>query len=89
SIAAGGTLGILIPPPSVIMVVYGILTETDIGKLFAAGFLPGFLAILMYLATVLILTTFNPKWANLVLKAHGRNVYMPQRASLLLPSCLW
>ncbi|AQS51710.1 MAG TPA: TRAP transporter large permease [Paenalcaligenes hominis] len=60
SIAAGGTLGILIPP-SVIMVVYGILTETDIGKLFAAGFLPGFLAILMYLATVLILTTFNPK----------------------------
>lgn len=60
SIAAGGTLGILIPP-SVIMVVYGILTETDIGKLFAAGFLPGFLAIVMYLATVLILTTLNPK----------------------------
>ncbi|MEZ2720065.1 TRAP transporter large permease [Paenalcaligenes hominis] len=60
SIAAGGTLGILIPP-SVIMVVYGILTETDIGKLFAAGFLPGFLAIVMYLITVLILTTLNPK----------------------------
>lgn len=60
SIAAGGTLGILIPP-SVIMVVYGILTETDIGKLFAAGFLPGFLAIVMYLATVLVLTTLNPK----------------------------
>ena len=60
SIAAGGTLGILIPP-SIIMVVYGILTETDIGKLFAAGFLPGVLAIVMYLATVLILTTINPK----------------------------
>lgn len=60
SIAAGGTLGILIPP-SIIMVVYGILTETDIGKLFAAGFLPGFLAILMYLATVMVLTTINPK----------------------------
>lgn len=60
SIAAGGTLGILIPP-SVIMVVYGILTETDIGKLFAAGFLPGFIAVLMYLLTIVILTAINPK----------------------------
>lgn len=60
SIAAGGTLGILIPP-SVIMVVYGILTETDIGKLFAAGFLPGFIALVMYLLTVTLLTTINPK----------------------------
>lgn len=60
SIAAGGTLGILIPP-SVIMVVYGILTETDIGKLFAAGFLPGFIAVLMYLLTVVIMTAINPK----------------------------
>lgn len=40
SIAAGGTLGILIPP-SVIMVIYGILTETSVGKLFIAGILPG------------------------------------------------
>ena len=39
SIAAGGTLGILIPP-STIMVIYGIMTETNIGKLFAAGFCP-------------------------------------------------
>lgn len=60
SIAAGGTLGILIPP-SVIMVVYGILSETDIGKLFAAGFLPGFIAMLMYLLTIVVLTTINPK----------------------------
>ncbi|NHC62512.1 TRAP transporter large permease [Paenalcaligenes suwonensis] len=60
SIAAGGTLGVLIPP-SVIMVVYGILTETDIGKLFAAGVIPGALAILMYLLTVLVLTIINPK----------------------------
>lgn len=59
SIAAGGTLGILIPP-SVMMVVYGILTETDIGKLFAAGFLPGMLAMLMYLITVMIITAINP-----------------------------
>ena len=40
SIAAGGTLGILIPP-SVIMVIYGIMTETSIGKLFVAGIIPG------------------------------------------------
>ncbi|HRL20346.1 TRAP transporter large permease [Alcaligenes sp. SDU_A2] len=59
SIAAGGTLGILIPP-SVMMVVYGILTETDIGKLFAAGFLPGMVAMLMYLLTVTVITAINP-----------------------------
>jgi len=44
SIAAGGTLGILIPP-STIMVIYGIITETNIGRLFAAGVLPGVLAV--------------------------------------------
>ncbi|MAS06233.1 MAG: C4-dicarboxylate ABC transporter permease [Ahrensia sp.] len=52
-IAAGGTLGILIPP-SVVLVVYGYITETDVGKLFIAGILPGLLAMAMYMATVLI-----------------------------------
>lgn len=51
SIAAGGTLGILIPP-SVILVLYGLMTETSIRELFAAGFIPGFLGILMYLGAV-------------------------------------
>ena len=51
SIAAGGTLGILIPP-SVILVIYGLLTETSIGKLFIAGVIPGFLGILFYLLAV-------------------------------------
>jgi tripartite ATP-independent transporter DctM subunit len=51
SIASGGTLGILIPP-SVIMVIYGFLTETSIRDLFAAGFLPGFLGILLYMLAV-------------------------------------
>jgi len=51
SIAAGGTLGILIPP-SVILVIYGLLTETSIGKLFIAGIVPGALGILFYLAAV-------------------------------------
>ncbi len=51
AIAAGGTLGILIPP-SVVLAVYGILTEQDIGKLFMAGILPGLIAIVFYLAAV-------------------------------------
>ncbi|MCB1833408.1 MAG: TRAP transporter large permease subunit, partial [Geminicoccaceae bacterium] len=51
SIAAGGTLGILIPP-SVVLVIYGILTEQSIGKLFIAGILPGLLGILLYLLAV-------------------------------------
>ena len=51
SIAAGGTLGILIPP-SVILVIYGIMTEQSIRELFAAGFLPGLLGVLLYLGAV-------------------------------------
>ncbi|EHA16452.1 TRAP transporter large permease [Halomonas sp. HAL1] len=51
SIAAGGTLGILIPP-SVMLVIYGIITETSIRELFAAGFIPGMLGIVMYLGAV-------------------------------------
>ncbi len=46
SIAAGGTLGILIPP-STLMVIYGVMTETNIGKMFAAGILPGILATIL------------------------------------------
>lgn len=51
SIAAGGTLGILIPP-SVILVIYGLLTETSIGQLFIAGVIPGALGIFFYLLAV-------------------------------------
>jgi tripartite ATP-independent transporter DctM subunit len=59
SIAAGGTLGILIPP-SVILVIYGLLTETSIGQLFIAGIIPGALGILFYLAAVYISVLRNP-----------------------------
>ncbi len=59
SIAAGGTLGILIPP-SVILVIYGILTETSIGQLFIAGIVPGMLGILFYLVAVRITVALNP-----------------------------
>ena len=54
SIAAGGTIGILIPP-SVIMLIYGILTETSIGDLFIAGIIPGILLTLLFMATVVVI----------------------------------
>ncbi len=59
SIAAGGTLGIL-SPPSTIMVIYGIFTETNIGKLFAAGVLPGILATLLLCVAVQWVTWRDP-----------------------------
>ena len=62
SIAAGGTIGILIPP-SIVLVVYAILTEQSIGKLFMAGFFPGLLEAGLYILTIFILTRFRPDWA--------------------------
>ncbi len=59
TIAAGGSLGILIPP-SVIFVVYGIMTEQSIGKLFAAGIFPGILLALLFMLTVYIRVQLNP-----------------------------
>lgn len=60
SIAAGGTIGILIPP-SVLMVVYGLLTETSISRLFLAGILPGILTVIVFMITVSITTRLDPK----------------------------
>src|SRR3954447_19674197 len=60
AIAAGGTLGILIPP-STIMVIYGIMTGTSIGKLFAAGILPGILATVLLCLAVQYVTWRDPK----------------------------
>ena len=60
AIAAGGTLGILIPP-SVILVIYGIITETHIGKLFAAGLVPGIVALALYSAAIAYITWRNPE----------------------------
>ncbi|GAB6147173.1 TRAP transporter large permease [Desulfocicer niacini] len=60
SIAAGGSIGILIPP-SVILIIYGIITEQSIGKLFLAGFVPGILEAVFYIITIIILTHMNPQ----------------------------
>ena len=59
AIAAGGTLGILIPP-STILVIYGVMTETSIGKLFAAGVVPGLLATLLLCLAVQFITWRDP-----------------------------
>lgn len=59
SIAAGGTLGILIPP-SVILVIYGLLTETSIGKLFMAGIVPGLIGVVFYLGAVRFTVARDP-----------------------------
>jgi tripartite ATP-independent transporter DctM subunit len=59
TLAAGGTLGILIPP-SVILVVYAILTEQNIAKLFIAAFVPGIIAALGYIAAIAVFVRFDP-----------------------------
>jgi tripartite ATP-independent transporter DctM subunit len=59
TVAAAGTLGILIPP-STILIIYGILTEDSIGKLFVAGILPGLLLSIFFAATVAVLCWRNP-----------------------------
>ena len=61
-IAAGGTLGIMIPP-STILVLYGIMTEVDIAKLFAAGVVPGLLGVLFYVVLVQWIAARNPQSA--------------------------
>ncbi len=60
--AAGGTLGIMIPP-STIMVIYGIITETNIGKLFAAGVIPGILTALLMMGAIVYMTSKDPEHA--------------------------
>src|SRR5512140_241251 len=59
ALAAGGTLGIMIPP-SVPLVIYAILTQESIGKLFVAAFLPGIIAMLGYMLVVKIVVTWKP-----------------------------
>lgn len=61
-IAAGGSLGILIPP-SVIFIIYGIMTEQSIGKLFMAGILPGIMLTGLFILSIIIWVTLNPELA--------------------------
>ena len=70
-IAAGGTLGAMLPP-STVLAVYGLITQQDVGKLFRAGILPGLLAIVMYLATIALITRVRPDFLPTVPKVSWR-----------------
>jgi C4-dicarboxylate transporter DctM subunit len=59
AVAAGGTMGILIPP-SIIFILYGVITEQSIGKLFLAGFIPGVLEAVFYIITIHLLVLWKP-----------------------------
>ena len=59
AVAAGGTIGILIPP-SIILIIYGMLTEQSIGRLFMAGIIPGILEALFYIVTIYVVCKLNP-----------------------------
>jgi tripartite ATP-independent transporter DctM subunit len=76
-VAAGGTLGILIPP-STVLVIYGILTEQSIGKLFLAGFLPGLLLTALFIVTVVIVCGVRPDFGP-----PGPRTAMPERWAAL------
>jgi len=62
SVAAGGTLGILIPP-STGFIIYAVLTEVSIGKLFLSGVIPGILLTLLFVVTIAVMTSRNPELA--------------------------
>src|SRR5208282_5324824 len=70
-IAAGGTLGAMLPP-STVLAVYGIITEQDIGKLFIAGVLPGVLAACMYMLTIALMGLVRPKFLPAAPRASWR-----------------
>nr|WP_325249051.1 TRAP transporter large permease [Amylibacter sp.] len=64
TVAAGGTLGVLIPP-SVLLVIYGLLTQSSIGQLFIAALIPGILGALFYAAAIMVIVRIKPEIAPL------------------------
>lgn len=76
AVAAGGTLGILIPP-SLPMIIYATVTETSVGRLFAAGMIPGVLATLLYITATMVWARAKPE-----LGPPGKRVAWAQRLAL-------
>jgi len=62
SLASGGTLGILIPP-SIPMIIYGLMTETSVGQLYIAGIVPGILLALLFVGYIIVLCAWRPELA--------------------------
>ncbi len=81
TLAAGGTLGILIPP-SVILVIYAILAEQNVAKLFVAAFIPGILAMLGYMAAIAIYVRVFPN-------AGGVRARIPYRERFTALRAVW
>ncbi|TAN30040.1 MAG: TRAP transporter large permease [Castellaniella sp.] len=71
SIAAGGTLGILIPP-SINLILYGVLTNTSVPQLYLAGFIPGILLAALFMLTIGIACSLRPAWGGHRVKASWR-----------------
>src|SRR5438477_13140938 len=67
-IAAGGTLGAMLPP-STVLAVYALITQQDVGKLFQAGILPGLLAMTMYMLTIAVIVRVRPNFLPTAPKA--------------------
>ena len=63
TLAAGGTLGILIPP-SINMIIYGVMTDTSVPKLYLAGFLPGFILTVLFSLVVIVACWWKPEWGG-------------------------
>jgi tripartite ATP-independent transporter DctM subunit len=63
TLAAGGTLGILIPP-SINMIIYGVMTDTSVPKLYLAGFLPGFILTVLFSLVVIVACLWKPEWGG-------------------------
>jgi tripartite ATP-independent transporter DctM subunit len=80
SVAAGGSLGILIPP-SVTMIIYGLIAQTSVGKLYAGGVLPGLLLSLLFIAYILLRAHLQPELAP-ALPASERFTWRQKLASL-------
>jgi C4-dicarboxylate transporter, DctM subunit len=80
-IAAGGTLGAMLPP-STVLAVYAVITQQDVGRLFMAGIAPGLLAMMMYVATIVLIVTLRPR----MLPAGPR---LPWRERLLALKQVW
>ncbi len=80
-VAAGGTLGVLIPP-SILLVIYALMTEESIGALFAGAMIPGILAALLYMGAIRLLVMRRPDIAP-------PTTYLPWRARLPALAGMW
>ncbi|MGB7299013.1 MAG: TRAP transporter large permease [Burkholderiaceae bacterium] len=63
SLAAGGTLGILIPP-SINLIIYGLITDTSVPELYLAGIVPGVLLALLFMLSIVVACLFRPAWSG-------------------------